>query len=581
MPISENELMWSGPEQERRQSDGIVSSPEDPSVEVDCEAADSDVQDQTAPSGVSDAASRLEATLARLEMSSLEMKLYLDSIEQRISRIEPYLQGLPQASAKPDPAAPSKGPAAASVPAGTRPTPLAVPPAEEVTAGDPVVAAAVVPESWAAARQSPPWARRVRVGTRETRWSQMMESASEEIADADMVEPSPLPDAGLWERQREGAFEATAPLPGETGAQAKSIETPVALRNSVAPIVFAEAGMESQGTRSLITAEAASFVATQVLAAQTARLAEPDATPSPAADETGSQHGVRLAEPMRVVSRRAAPPEMEVDDLPAENLPTTGRTWRGYRVVHLVLGAILLAMGAAPAAIWWRTSTTPRETDMSDVSSMATKGSGGESQAGGGSSERPGGVPADPRIVTSGGQGGRAGSLAASARLPDSASAASSVPPTSRARTDMVDAAPVTRRLPERGSAAAAAQPARIGSATAGLSEPTAAAGQDADVVPGTSAMRVRVPSDVMAGRLLPGESAALVETASETGAVVAVVFISNTGRVEDVQVVSGQQPLRASAMRAMRNWRYEPYLENGVRVPVVTTATIRFGGAQ
>ena len=81
-----------------------------------------------------------------------------------------------------------------------------------------------------------------------------------------------------------------------------------------------------------------------------------------------------------------------------------------------------------------------------------------------------------------------------------------------------------------------------------------------------------------MAGHLLP--TGDVGELPRGSGEVVAAMFISNTGRVEEVQVISGTNGLRDAAMRAMRNWRYEPYVQGGVRVPVATTASIRFDGA-
>lgn len=48
-------------------------------------------------------------------------------------------------------------------------------------------------------------------------------------------------------------------------------------------------------------------------------------------------------------------------------------------------------------------------------------------------------------------------------------------------------------------------------------------------------------------------------------------------GRVEDVRIVQGHPLLRNSAIRAIRQWIYEPYIINGISKPVKFTVSIRF----
>ena len=59
--------------------------------------------------------------------------------------------------------------------------------------------------------------------------------------------------------------------------------------------------------------------------------------------------------------------------------------------------------------------------------------------------------------------------------------------------------------------------------------------------------------------------------------AVVLHAIISKTGTIESLQVVSGPEMLRASALEAVRQWRYKPYLLNGEPTEVDTAITVNF----
>jgi len=52
---------------------------------------------------------------------------------------------------------------------------------------------------------------------------------------------------------------------------------------------------------------------------------------------------------------------------------------------------------------------------------------------------------------------------------------------------------------------------------------------------------------------------------------------IDTGGNVQSLRVVTGHALLAQAAIDAVRQWRYEPYLLNGVPVPVVTTVTVTF----
>jgi TonB family protein len=58
-------------------------------------------------------------------------------------------------------------------------------------------------------------------------------------------------------------------------------------------------------------------------------------------------------------------------------------------------------------------------------------------------------------------------------------------------------------------------------------------------------------------------------------GKVVLSVVISKTGNVEYVGVLSGPQELQQSAIDAVRQWTYKPYLLNGDAVEVKTTVNV------
>lgn len=60
-------------------------------------------------------------------------------------------------------------------------------------------------------------------------------------------------------------------------------------------------------------------------------------------------------------------------------------------------------------------------------------------------------------------------------------------------------------------------------------------------------------------------------------GAVVVRAVIDRDGAVTEISVVSGPQQLRAAAVDAIREWRYKPYVLDGVSVPVETTITVNF----
>jgi periplasmic protein TonB len=69
----------------------------------------------------------------------------------------------------------------------------------------------------------------------------------------------------------------------------------------------------------------------------------------------------------------------------------------------------------------------------------------------------------------------------------------------------------------------------------------------------------------------------ALARSARVQGPVVLRAVISRTGTIENLQVLSGHPLLTASALEAVRQWRYRPYILNGEPVEVETQVTVNF----
>lgn len=69
----------------------------------------------------------------------------------------------------------------------------------------------------------------------------------------------------------------------------------------------------------------------------------------------------------------------------------------------------------------------------------------------------------------------------------------------------------------------------------------------------------------------------ALARSARVQGAVVMRAIISRAGTIENLQVLSGHPLLNASAIEAVRQWRYRPYILNGDPVEVETQVTVNF----
>jgi len=85
----------------------------------------------------------------------------------------------------------------------------------------------------------------------------------------------------------------------------------------------------------------------------------------------------------------------------------------------------------------------------------------------------------------------------------------------------------------------------------------------------------LRVSSGVVAGNKISGPNPvypAIAKTARIQGKVVLQATISKAGTIEGLHAVSGPPMLYQSALDAVKQWRYRPYILNGEAVPVETT---------
>lgn len=87
-----------------------------------------------------------------------------------------------------------------------------------------------------------------------------------------------------------------------------------------------------------------------------------------------------------------------------------------------------------------------------------------------------------------------------------------------------------------------------------------------------------RVPAHVMAARIVSQVQPKYPEEAKKKriqGTVVLNVKIGKDGTVEELKVASGPKELRQSALVAVRQWTYKPYLVDGSAVEVDTTISV------
>jgi protein TonB len=92
--------------------------------------------------------------------------------------------------------------------------------------------------------------------------------------------------------------------------------------------------------------------------------------------------------------------------------------------------------------------------------------------------------------------------------------------------------------------------------------------------------VRARVSTGVMTGlriRYIDPKYPPLAKAARIQGQVVLQAQISKDGTIENLQLISGHPMLAPSAIDAVKQWRYKPYLLNGEPVAVDTTVIVNF----
>jgi len=91
---------------------------------------------------------------------------------------------------------------------------------------------------------------------------------------------------------------------------------------------------------------------------------------------------------------------------------------------------------------------------------------------------------------------------------------------------------------------------------------------------------RIRISQGVTKGLLIHREEPTyppLARASRVQGEVVLSAVIDTNGQIQNLQLVSGHPMLVPSAITAVKQWRYKPYLLNGQPVEVETTITVIF----
>ena len=102
----------------------------------------------------------------------------------------------------------------------------------------------------------------------------------------------------------------------------------------------------------------------------------------------------------------------------------------------------------------------------------------------------------------------------------------------------------------------------------------------DADRVAGNSTGPIRIGGGVRAPTKIRDVAPVYppdARTARVQGVVILETTVSSTGEVTDVEVLRSVPLLDEAAVAAVRQWRYEPTLVDGVAVPVLMTVTLNF----
>ena len=98
--------------------------------------------------------------------------------------------------------------------------------------------------------------------------------------------------------------------------------------------------------------------------------------------------------------------------------------------------------------------------------------------------------------------------------------------------------------------------------------------------VPKVAVQKIKVSQGVAQGNLIHEVKPAyppIAKAARVQGQVILQATISKSGQIEGLHVVSGHPMLVQSALEAVKQWRYKPYMLNGEPVEVETQITVNF----
>jgi protein TonB len=90
----------------------------------------------------------------------------------------------------------------------------------------------------------------------------------------------------------------------------------------------------------------------------------------------------------------------------------------------------------------------------------------------------------------------------------------------------------------------------------------------------------MRVSSQVVEGLLINKVYPVyppIAKAAGVQGTVTLAAMISMSGAIENLRVASGPPMLQQSALEAVRQWRYRPYMLNGQPIEVETSVNVIF----
>ena len=155
------------------------------------------------------------------------------------------------------------------------------------------------------------------------------------------------------------------------------------------------------------------------------------------------------------------------------------------------------------------------------------------------------------------------------------------IPRVTEPEAELVEDPAVTRRLdPEE------EEPAGLGGETGADDVALQGGGFDVGERSNVAALSARAGSVRTGGQVREATRTVYVEPvypeiarrAGISGVVILEAVIDPRGNVTDVNVLRSIPLLDEAAMEAVRQWKYEPTLLNGVPVPIVMTVTVRFG---